>query len=127
MSPKSCPPEGICLPVAYDHCRDGDTVVVKIPGSAFTWAVRLMDTWCPEKYTQQGYQARRFAEMTMERADPAGVRLFIPLPSSTNLLRDLLSFDRVLGYIFLDDKHTLNDLLVQRKHASSTKGGDLGV
>jgi len=110
------------LPVVYDHCRDGDTVVVRIPGSAFTWAVRLLDCWCPEKDTTIGLAAKRYAEETLEQSN---VALYVPLPTGENILRSL-SFDRIVGVLFISPTETLNTKLIGQGLASSTKNGELG-
>ena len=112
--------------MSYDRCRDGDTIVVRVNGSAFTWAVRLIDCWCPELRAPKGYAAKKYVEEILQQIDPSELRLFIPAPSSANLLRELLSFDRVLGHIFISPTQSLNELLVQFGYASSTKTGELG-
>lgn len=113
------------MPVEFEHCRDGDTIVVSIPGSAFYWAVRLKDTWCPERGTTIGDKAKSFAAKHMAEIPGRLSRLHIPLPAGQNLLGSL-SFDRVIGYLFLDEKTTLNELLVHAELASTAKGGKLG-
>ena len=132
--PSKCPGTGLCLPVTYDHCRDGDTVVVRIPGSVFTWAIRLKDCWCPPLSTLEGYEATQLAEKLLVQADPTVLRLFIPAPTSSNVLKDLLSFDRIIGYIFISEHDnteypfvTLNEALVMAGKASSSKNGELGA
>ena len=109
----------------YERCRDGDTIVVRIPGSAFTWAVRLLDCWCQEKTTAIGLAATRFAEEVLAASDEADLRLYIPLPTGENILRSL-SFDRILGVLFVGPSQTLNAMLVQHSLASTTKHGELG-
>ena len=106
----------------YDRCRDGDTIVVRIPGSAFTWAVRLLDCWCPEKDTTIGLAAKKYAEETLAHTDLA---LYVPLPTGENILRSL-SFDRIVGVLFINSVETLNTKLIEQGLASSTKNGELG-
>ena len=121
-----CPPSGLCLPVVYDHCRDGDTIVVRIPGSAFTWAVRLLDCWCPEKDTTIGLAATTFAKEVLSASDPNDLRLYVPLPTGVNILRSL-SFDRIIGVLFVGPTQSLNSMLIQHSLASSVKNGELGL
>jgi len=124
--PTRCPPAGLTIPVTYERARDGDTIEVRIRGSAFVWAVRLLDCWVPELRTEVGQQARDFVVDVLHRLDPIDLRLFIPAPETSNVLRDVFSFDRVLGYLYVSSSTTLNQMLVQRGLASSRKGGELG-
>jgi len=122
--PESCPAEGITIPVVYDRCRDGDTVVVRVTG-AFAWAIRLKDTWCVEGHTPIGKLATAYSASVLSEMDPTDLTLHIPLPRGENLLKSL-SFDRLIGYLFVDENTTLNELLVLESLASTTKGGVLG-
>ena len=74
------------------------------------------------------------AEKLLVQADPTVLRLFIPAPTSSNVLKDLLSFDRIIGYIFISEHDnteypfvTLNEALVMAGKASSSKNGELGA
>jgi len=125
------PPLGICVPVVLESVRDADTVVLRIPGSAFVWAVRLLNVWAPEKNrgTEEdrriAHEGKRWLQEKLESADPAQLRLFVELPESQNMLASL-SFDRVIGTLYVGDQ-PINETLVQLGFASSTKKGQLGT
>lgn len=127
--PQICPPTGLCLPVEFVRARDADTIEWRLPGSAFVFASRLIDVWSPE--TRGGNQFTRaiaergkaFAANQCIRAER--LRVFIPLPRGEQPLKSL-TFDRIPSYIYLNDTETLNQLVVENKFASSTKGGELG-
>lgn len=115
------PPSGLCLPVRYHRCRDGDTVEVSLPQSSYIHPVRLIDCWCPEK-NEEGYlEAKEFAENILENCED--LYLFIPLDSpGLNLQKALLSFDRVLGELWVSPTQTLNQMLVEAGYAQVRKG-----
>ena len=121
----NCPPLGICLPVTYHGIRDGDTVTVQVPGSAFIWAVRLLDCWCEEVKTEAGLKAKIYSRDVLEKTDPQDLKLWIPLPTGRNILQSL-SFDRILGVIYIGPTQTLNQMLINMRLATSTKTGKLG-
>lgn len=104
--------------------RDGDTVEVRIAGSAFVWAIRLIDCWAPETRGPEkpyGEQAKRHAEEVV-----AGRELFlhVPLPHGNNLFSNL-SFDRIPGYVWIDKKMTLNRRMVEDGYANPKKADHL--
>ena len=119
------PPLGLSLRVTYVKTRDGDTVEVKVQGSAFIFAIRLLDCWCPPKNTPEGARATKFVEQTLEQSDPADLSVYIPSLDTPHLLKHF-TFDRVLAHLFIEDNLTLGELLVDKKLASRTKGGNLG-
>ena len=108
------PPHGICLPVTYIRARDGDTVEVSVSGGAIVWAIRLNRINCPEKREVGGFEATDFTQKLCVEADELSV--FIACPRRLNVLREL-SFDRIPGDIYVDDKGWLTDLLVSAGHA----------
>ena len=122
------PEPGFCAPVYFVRARDGDTLEVCIQGTALTWAIRLIDVWAPELHSgeqrQQAAASKAFLEETMHAADPSQLRLFVPPPKTLNVLASL-TFDRIPGYIWIGDV-CLNELIVAKGYASSTKGGQLG-
>lgn len=127
--PAARPPAGLSLPVEFIRARDPDTIEISLPGSERVWAIRLIDCWAPE--TNRGPQAsravaRRGTRYATERCRTAeSLHLFIPLPRGAQPLK-ALSFDRIPGWLFVDETHTLNALVVEAGYASTTKGGPLG-
>jgi endonuclease YncB( thermonuclease family) len=123
------PTPGLCLPVSVLKVRDGDTVLVRFPQSEREWAVRLLDCWAPELSTgeqrQQAAAAKEFLKEVLANGE-GDLLLHIPPPESGNLLRDLVTFDRLLGYLWKGDI-CVNHLIVAKGYASSTKGGALGT
>ena len=125
-----CPPFGLCLPVEFHAARDVDTIEVRVSGSSFVWAIRLVDTWGPELHRGDAASQRVAAEgkawVEKYLASIFGLRLWVQLPHTENLLK-CLSFDRVPGFLFVGGgEETVNRMIVRRGYASSTKGGELG-
>ena len=129
------PERGVAAECDYIRTRDGDTVEISIGGD-LVWAIRLINVWCPELRTgeqrQQAAAAKAFVEEVMQRADPDELLVQIKWPripkqekKRINPLK-LLTFDRVPGFIWIGDV-CLNELIVAKAYASSTKGGVLGV
>lgn len=114
------PPIGLSLPCEVVNVIDGDTVDVKIE---LVMRVRMLECWAPETRT------RNLAEKERGLASKAHLQelalgeegiVFIPMP--TNRLQDLLTFDRVLGYLWVKgDNKSLNRIQVETGHATRTK------
>lgn len=117
---KRRPTPGLVLSqVTVRNIRDGDTLTVSVSGSDREWAIRLIDCWCPERYSDEGKKATAFVEETLRNVD--SVMLHIPEPEHvTNLLRNL-TFDRIPGWIWISEYQTLNDLIVERGFGFRTK------
>jgi len=114
------PPVGICVPVRYERCRDGDTVEVTLPKSDYIYAVRLADCWCPELREDCGIEAKEFAESVLEDAER--VHLFVPLDGvNTNVLAALTTFDRIVGVLWVSPTKSLNEMLVEAGYATREK------
>lgn len=114
------PPAGLCLPVRYIRCRDGDTVEVSLPRSMYIHSIRLLDCWCPELKEPGGSEAKEFSESVLQDCD--NLHVFIPIDSpGVNILKSLASFDRILGILWVSQTQTLNDLLIDAGHATRTK------
>lgn len=135
---------GICLPVVHDSYRDGDTdvyrvaggnwtisyaiagsddiVVAEFPGGLFRWAVRFLDCWTPEKRECGGMQAKAYLRSLVEKYADRDQSIWIPKPEGEeNALAKMATFDRVLAYIFVSPRVTLNGLMVESGWAAETK------
>ncbi len=113
------PRHGLCLPCVYRHCQDGNTVFVSRQGSTQEWAIRLINCWAPDIYTAAGCDAKAFAESILEDVE---LTVYIPAPGEVeNLLRNVVPFDRLLGWIFVDTENTLNQMMVLAGHATESK------
>ena len=120
--PTRRPPAGICVPVEYVRCRDADTPVVRFARSDREWAVRLLDCWAEEQNTAEGQQATLFATSILEEVEE--LHLQVPIRGdAVNVLRGMLSFDRLLGHLWIATDRTLSQALVEAGHATQTKGG----
>lgn len=115
------PIAGLCLPVRIVKVRDADTFVVRLPTSSYTWAIRLLDCWAPEKKTPEGKVAKAFVEDLV--GELGIVHLWIPAPEHVENLLKNLTFDRLLGHLFIDERRTLSELIVQAGHATKIKQG----
>lgn len=135
-APTHCPPMGITVPVELVDVRDGDTIEVRLRGSNYVWAIRLMDCWAPELHRgphEERGLARKSAAIAreiLESADAGDLRLFVPWPEKFNGETinplSIATFDRVPGFIYVGPNQTLNRMMVAKGLASSTKEGPLG-
>ena len=112
------PPTGISVPVELVRCRDGDTIEVRLSGSIFIWAVRLIDCWCEESGTARGDEATRIIEKELKNAE--SLKLYVPFRETANFLKNF-SFDRVLGHIYVSERKTISEIMVSYGLASKTK------
>jgi len=117
---------GICGPVVYRRCRDGDTVLVVGKNTDWPITVRLLDVWCPDGDRELNRAAVEYIQSIMTASYETV--LFVPIEVRNNkpVLTSLVSFDRVLGYVHIGEYGTLNSMLIRKNLASSTKGGRLG-
>lgn len=121
------PPLGICIPVEYEKCRDGDTVEVRSRLGG-TVAVRLKDIDCPELRTQAGRDAKNFLESLLEKNDEP-LALWLPLLDDRgdgmldikDILRQM-SFDRVPGVLFIGTED-VSGVLIRHGHGVSSARG----
>lgn len=128
--PAAPPPLGLTVRALYVKARDADTIEVRLQGSAFIFAIRLIDTWSPEtdgKDAGLKAIARKGKEFTDQRCKSNNLlTVFIPLRSSEYPLKSL-TFDRIPAWVYIaDEEVTLNEQLVAEGLASSTKSGKLG-
>ena len=113
------PPSGLSLPCRYRECRDGDTVVISLPGSDRQWAIRLIDCWAPEMSEPGGAESKAFAEHVLDNTE--NLHVWIPAPKHvTNLLKNL-TFDRIPGHLFISSETTLSEMMVRAGKARATK------
>lgn len=120
MNESGPPAVGVCLPVRVVRVIDGDTVVVRVPGIACEWHLRLIDVWAAERNTDQGQVAKAWLEHYLAANDARGVLVHIPLPATPlNPLRNL-TFDRVPSYLWTGDR-CVNSEIVAAGLASATK------
>lgn len=113
------PPLGITSRATVDRVIDGDTVDVVIQLKV---RVRLLDCWAPETRGESKPQGDR-SKAAMERLLPVGsdVVLYVPTDDSSSLA-DLLTFGRVLGYLWQDgSKQHVSEIMVESGHATREK------
>lgn len=118
-----CPPRGLTLDASIVRVIDGDTVVCE---SRFVYHVRLLDCWAPESRTKDPDEKQRglaSKARLVEIADQQPVRLHIPAGRS---LADVITFDRVLGYVWLTHDGTpelvsINERMVADGFATQEK------
>lgn len=118
------PPFGLCLPCSLVRVRDGDTVEVRLREGGLIWAVRHLECWCTDNKASPLYAAaKELAEKSCGEASDAGtMAVFVPMDElPKNLLAGVVSFDRILGKIFLSTETTLGDLLIRRGLAGRRK------
>lgn len=135
------PPDGLTVPVNFIRAIDGDTIEVTGALTSFVWAVRLKDCWCHELHDSDESLSRLAVEAKRETealCKLAGSELRVTVSMDGDYLRSVreqgksinplnyATFNRVLGVVWLDDKTTLNQKLIEMGLASSTKEGPLG-
>ncbi len=120
------PPFGLHTRVKVVRVLDGDTVecVGELLGKPFR--VRILGINAPETRSRDaeekrnGLRAKEFlSNMLLDRE---GVSLFIPLPENPtyDLLRSLLTMDRILGHLYLDEETSVASELVKEGMARWT-------
>lgn len=129
-SPPARPPVGLTLRMEFVRARDADTIEARVHGSAYIFALRLIDVWAPE-LTDADARRKLVSEsgrdfVTRRCQSAAPLTVFVPLSGSDYPLR-ALTFDRVLAWVWVgDEKETLNRQVVRAGFASSTRDGGLG-
>ncbi len=127
------PPLGLCLPCRVVRLIDGDTLEVTVVTGA-RYRVRLLACWChetnrgPDRLREKGRAAKAFAQQCLDEA--RATHLFVPAPDDVELIvgagggaspLDLMTFNRVLGHIFVDAETTLSERMCRAGHAWPTK------
>lgn len=124
------PPLGFCSVCTVLNCIDGDTLDVEIKRKL---RVRLLDCWAPETRTKneeeklKGRESKEFlSNLLFEREDSPQVAyigkqivLYIPADEQGEL-KDIFTFGRVLGRIFVDEKD-VSEIMVEKGYATKTK------
>lgn len=111
---------GITTKGSVVNVVDGDTIDVEVRR---TIRVRLKDCWCPETRTRdleekkKGLAAKAHLKGLLE--DSKEVVLFIPADSDGDI-KDVFTFNRVLGYIFIDSED-VSSRMVADGHATVRK------
>lgn len=105
---------GLCLPCKITEVYDGDTLVVETFGGG-RLRVRLLDCWAPELRHPGGVESRNYARWHVARCKKSAI--FVPFKGN---ITAMLTFGRVLAYVFLDKKN-LSEMLVEAGHAFTSK------
>ena len=117
------PPLGVCLPARWTRTIDGDTIELTLRTTQ-TVKVRLVNCDAPEAGTIAGDAATARLRQVQNRVDGELVRLWIPLPNDKDgngvvdldeLFRAVLSFERVVGRVFVGTGVDLSDVVVGRR------------
>jgi|GEM_PF-6990823 len=113
------PPYCIHTRVQVLRVLDGDTVEVQGELFGGSVVVRLLGIDAPELHSQSPAQ-RAKAKLARELLERLALNrrtcsLLVPLPEKPhyNLLREVTSFGRVLGHLYLDDETLAADELVK--------------
>lgn len=130
-SPPARPPIGLTLRMEFVRARDGDTLEARVHGSAFVFAIRLIDVWAPEldssdaRLKRVAAAGRDFVTQRCKGGD-SNLTVFVPFKGTEQPLK-ALTFDRVPAWVYVgDERVTLNEQLVKAGYASAAKGGRLG-
>lgn len=84
-----------------ESVHDGDTIIVK---EVIYHKIRLIDVWAPELNTPDGPKAKSELEELLKGTLKVTLPVVGSTPSKTQ------TFDRVAGYVYVDDK-CINDVL----------------
>ena len=112
---------GHCGPAFVSKAaHDGDTVYLTPLGGRLIWPIRLIDCWAPELRDPGGIEARDHCRKLLAAA--AGkIWMEIPAPRSKAWPLADLSFERVPGYVWLNETTTLNEAMIAAGHATPTR------
>jgi hypothetical protein len=124
------PTKGLTFDAEYVSSRDVDTQKYRGFWLLKEFALRLKDVWGPElrrgtkESRIQAAAGRDFAHEVLSQAKE--ITIHIPPWKIDGGPLSIVTFDRFVGYVWLDDV-CLNELVVAKGYASSTEGGELGV
>jgi len=105
------PEFGLCLPCRVRRCRDADTIEISLPGSDRVWAIRLAGIDAPERNTEAGKRAKAWVEGVLEEAADQ-LAVWIPAPKKATHLLAELTFDRIVGDIWVGTERRLSQMLL---------------
>tara|TARA_B100000749_G_C18302729_1_gene413309 strand:- start:196 stop:639 length:444 start_codon:yes stop_codon:yes gene_type:complete len=124
------PPNGWTTEVEIKRVYDGDTLIVDVHR---TLTVRLKDCWCSEIRTRdkeekkKGIAARNHLREILleEKNEDTGkleyIKAVLHIPASEDSeLKDVFTFGRVLGHIFIDGKD-VSEIMIESGHATKEK------
>lgn len=109
------PPLGWTTHCKIERVLDGDTVAVVVERRL---TVRLKDCWAPEIRRPGGEEAKAALKQLLPMGSEA--TLFVPTNRADNLA-ELLTFGRVLGYLFSVDGKDVSDEMVKAQMATKEK------
>ena len=118
------PEPGLSVPVTLEKVSDADTLVVRFR-TGETSRIRLIGCNAPEGNTIEGVRAKQYVECLLKNED---LWLHFPLAkdknddghiSLTEIFRQLFSFDRHMGRIWIESNlsNDLSELLIAAGHA----------
>lgn len=113
MGAAQAPPPQLSIPCTITEVYDGDTVTVSV---TLPLRVRMLDCWAPELSDPGGAESRDHLKAA---ASGKAAILQIPL-AKADRLDDVLTFGRVLGYLWVDDIN-LSTLQVGKQHATRSR------
>ena len=105
--------------VNYVKAIDGDTIEFSLTRN---FRIRVRDIDCPERSTEKGIEALEFVDDLFCSIFDSEIRIFIPTNNPIKLI-DFLSFERIVGDIYLKDNN-LAEILKEHgyekhKHSST--------
>ena len=109
------PQPAIRVPAKVVRVIDGDTVEVEVSTKI---TVRLLDCWAPERFTEDGKQSKKAAEMLLP--PDSECMLDVPL-GGHDQLHDVFSFGRVLGNLFTESFGCIAKRLVETGYAKASR------
>jgi len=109
------PKPAITLPARVARVIDGDTVEVEVCAKI---RVRMLDCWCPERYTPNGQKSKEATETLL----PAGSECMLEVPlEGHDQVHDIFSFGRILGHLYSEPFGSIAKRLVESGHATRSK------
>jgi len=110
--------------------RDGDTVVILPRFLGFPVAIRPR-YWCHELHggTVETRTKAIASKLFAEQLAPPGATVLYSIPTSdAEGIKDVLTFDRVLGELWSENEEfSISELMIAAGHAAATKRGLLNA